>query len=104
MTIFKSNPEFKPLITHRLEGSETIVAYFNGKVITAALMGQVTIMNESLQTVEEFEFGTNGPASISACDEFLVIGDWGGDVRYYERNAESKVIQMPVKLTLRRAT
>ena len=78
--------------TKVFEGKAPLVGFINGEIVVATANGKLTIMNENLDTKKEFTAGAiteiSDPWSLAGNEMFIAVGNFGGVVRYYERNGD----------------
>ena len=78
----------------KLRGTDVLVVYYNGQIVAAANNGKLTIMNESLGIIKEFDGTKYEVEALCSNATYSVICDSRGSVQYYKKDSdlESKVI------------
>ena len=93
MTLFENGEAIKSVI---LSGSDPLVSYINGHIITAAARGSVTVLDDELKVLRTYpETETLFPRTLGGNKNFIVLGDAVGAIRYYNMTGgnEPKVRQ-----------
>ena len=91
MSLF-NGPEL--IKTKELGGTTVFVGCYNGSLVAAIQNGKVTIMNESLGVIKEFDGTKSSIQSLCGNSTYSAVCDNSGSVQYCKRNGdmETKVI------------
>ena len=82
LTLFENGEALK---TVKLPGERPLVRFINGEIVTAAENGKLTVLDRKLEILRTFD-GTKATVRTLTCNSnFIVVGDYDGVVRYYNR-------------------
>ena len=95
MTLFENGEAVK---TIKLEGTNPLVRFINGEIVTVGENAKLTILNTNLETVAAFNGTKSTVYTLTGNREFIAFGDDGGVVRYYNRHAN---FELKVRKVLR---
>ena len=82
LTLFKNGEASKAV---KLPGERPLVRYINGEIISAAENGNLTVLNPKLEILKTFNGTRATVLTLTGNHEYIVFGDYGGAVRYYNR-------------------